>query len=81
MAQYQNLFTRVQVRGPMHGGLPLPAGEWPRSLRPFASNLLGRIGEPREIASVVRFLLSDDASYVTAAEIVVDGGTVSSQRT
>lgn len=42
--------------------------------------LLGRIGEPREIAAVVRFLLSDDASYVTAAEIVVDGGTVSSQR-
>ncbi len=42
--------------------------------------LLGRIGEPREIASVVRFLLSDEASYVTAAEIVVDGGNISSQR-
>ena len=42
--------------------------------------LLGRIGEPREIAAVVRFLLSDEASYVTAAEIVVDGGNISSQR-
>jgi NAD(P)-dependent dehydrogenase (short-subunit alcohol dehydrogenase family) len=42
--------------------------------------LLGRIGEPEEIGRVVRFLLSDEASYVTAAEIVVDGGNLSSQR-
>ncbi|AJP56782.1 3-oxoacyl-ACP reductase [Pandoraea vervacti] len=42
--------------------------------------LLGRIGRPEEVARVVRFLLSEDASYVTAAEIVVDGGNISSQR-
>jgi NAD(P)-dependent dehydrogenase (short-subunit alcohol dehydrogenase family) len=35
---------------------------------------LGRIGQPEEIAEVVAFLLSDRASYVTGAEIVVDGG-------
>lgn len=42
--------------------------------------LLERIGDPAEIGRVVRFLLSDEASYITAAEIVVDGGNISSQR-
>lgn len=48
----------------------------------FFSNriLLERIGEPAEVGRVVRFLLSDEASYITASEIVVDGGNISSQR-
>ncbi len=35
---------------------------------------LGRAGKPSEIASVIAFLLSDEASYITGQEIVVDGG-------
>jgi NAD(P)-dependent dehydrogenase (short-subunit alcohol dehydrogenase family) len=35
---------------------------------------LGRIGEPDEIASVVVFLASEEASYVTGAAWMVDGG-------
>jgi len=37
---------------------------------------LGRIGEPEEIASVAAFLLSDDASYITSSELLVDGGFI-----
>ena len=35
---------------------------------------LGRWGEPEEIASAILFLLSDDASYITGSEILIDGG-------
>ena len=42
--------------------------------------MLGRYGDPAEVGRVIRFLLSDEASYITAAEIVVDGGNINSQR-
>jgi NAD(P)-dependent dehydrogenase (short-subunit alcohol dehydrogenase family) len=33
-----------------------------------------RLGEPREVARAVCFLLSDEASYMTGARVAVDGG-------
>ena len=38
------------------------------------SNLLGRMAQPEEIAKVALFLVSDDASFVTGATIIADGG-------
>jgi NAD(P)-dependent dehydrogenase (short-subunit alcohol dehydrogenase family) len=35
---------------------------------------LGRLGEPREAATAIAWLLSDEASYVTGAILTVDGG-------
>jgi len=35
---------------------------------------LGRWGEPEEIANAICFLASDEASYITGSELLVDGG-------
>jgi 3-oxoacyl-[acyl-carrier protein] reductase len=37
---------------------------------------LGRLAEPEEVARVVAFLVSDDASYVTGSSVLVDGGWI-----
>ncbi|OMC57830.1 oxidoreductase [Mycobacterium sp. IS-836] len=36
--------------------------------------MFGRLGQPREIADAVAFLVSEEASFITGSELVVDGG-------
>jgi NAD(P)-dependent dehydrogenase (short-subunit alcohol dehydrogenase family) len=37
-------------------------------------HILGRLGDPAEVASAITFLLSSAASFITATELMVDGG-------
>lgn len=46
----------------------------------YSKSPLGRIGEPEEIAGVIAFLVSDDSSYMTGAQLLVDGGWTTGTR-
>lgn len=37
---------------------------------------LRRMGQPSEVATLVAFLLSDEASYITGTSITIDGGVL-----
>jgi 3-oxoacyl-[acyl-carrier protein] reductase len=49
-----------------------------RRQRLLAETVLKRFGHPREVASVIAFLLGDGVTYITGQVINVDGGVVNS---
>jgi NAD(P)-dependent dehydrogenase (short-subunit alcohol dehydrogenase family) len=71
---------RVNVLSPGHIDTPiledLQQGEaLVKMKKEMESNVpLGRLGDPDEIAKAISFLASDEASYVSGAELYVDGG-------
>ncbi|MBB2903592.1 NAD(P)-dependent dehydrogenase (short-subunit alcohol dehydrogenase family) [Kineococcus radiotolerans] len=64
-------YVRTPPMVAQYQAMPNPDAAWAhlQQIHP-----LGRIGEPEEIASVVAFLASEDAGYVTGASWDVDGG-------
>lgn len=74
---------RVNSLHPGYVATPLVSGAVTslseNEMREFQQRIIGnipmkRIAKPEEIASAALFLASDDASYMTGAELVVDGG-------
>jgi len=64
-------WTRTRLVEEYYAGEPDPAATERAVL---AAHPLGRIGTPQEVADVVCFVASDEASFVTGSEIYVDGG-------
>ncbi|HTX97167.1 MAG TPA: SDR family oxidoreductase [Mycobacterium sp.] len=64
----------IRVNAVFPGPIATPMLDDATQLRLAASSAFGRIGEPEEIADAVAFLVSEEASFITGAELVVDGG-------
>jgi NAD(P)-dependent dehydrogenase (short-subunit alcohol dehydrogenase family) len=53
-----------------------PVGEEERRVGGSVRNLVGRNGEPVDVAQAALFLVSDDAGFINGADILVDGGAL-----
>ncbi|MEO1093760.1 MAG: 3-oxoacyl-ACP reductase family protein [Cyanobacteria bacterium J06638_28] len=59
--------------GPIDTDLNPAEGEFAEQILPYTA--LGRYGQPQEVASLVGYLASEAAAYITGASLTIDGGT------
>jgi 3alpha(or 20beta)-hydroxysteroid dehydrogenase len=64
----------IRVNAVLPGPIATPMLDDDTQARLAATSSFGRIGLPAEVADAVAFLVSEKASFITGAELVVDGG-------
>ncbi|BDB39961.1 MULTISPECIES: SDR family NAD(P)-dependent oxidoreductase [Mycobacterium] len=65
---------RIRVNAVFPGPIATPMLDEDIQQRLASVAMFGRLGRPGEIADAVSFLVSDEASFITGSELVVDGG-------
>ena len=74
----KNIRSNIILPGPVDTGMQIRWKKNPiakKNLEKFIP--LNKVGKPEDISNASMFLLSDEASYITGAELIVDGGITS----
>jgi 3alpha(or 20beta)-hydroxysteroid dehydrogenase len=64
----------IRVNAVFPGPIQTPMLDEATQARLAGASVFGRLGKPVEVADAVAFLVSDQASFITGSELVVDGG-------
>ena len=74
----KNIRSNIILPGPIETGMQIRWKKNPKAKKNLEKFIpLNRVGKPEDISNASIFLLSDQASYITGTELIVDGGLTS----